>query len=144
MTEENTSTTDVVIVEDQSELAEIYKTRLELLGFKSVTAGDGLQALTAIEQYRPRLVLLDLMLPKLPGDQVLRVMRSTDWGEDIKVLIISNLNESEAPAGLRDLGVEGYIVKANMTDGQLDTIVGEILKPVGQHEDVAGLEGGDS
>ncbi|HEY4160763.1 MAG TPA: response regulator [Candidatus Saccharimonadales bacterium] len=144
MTEETTSTTDVVIVEDQPELAEIYKTRLELLGFKGVTAGDGLQALIAIEQYRPRLVLLDLMMPKLPGDQVLKVMRSTDWGEDIKVLIISNLNESEAPAGLRDLGVEGYIVKANMTDGQLDKIVSEILKPVGQRADVAGLEGSDS
>ena len=80
MTEETTANVDVVIVEDQPDLAEIYKTRLELLGFKSVTAGDGLQALVAIEQHRPRLVLLDLMLPKLPGGQVLKIMRSTDWG----------------------------------------------------------------
>jgi len=144
MTEETTANVDVVIVEDQPDLAEIYKTRLELLGFKSVTAGDGLQALVAIEQHRPRLVLLDLMLPKLPGDQVLKIMRSTDWGEDVKVLIISNLNESEAPKGLHELGIEDYIVKANMTDGQLDKIVGEILKPIGQSEDVSGLEGGDS
>jgi two-component system OmpR family response regulator len=141
MTQQDTTDTQVVIVEDQPELAEIYKTRLELLGFKSATAGDGIQALVEIEKCRPRLVLLDLMLPKLSGDQVLKVMRSTEWGEDIKVLIISNLNESEAPAGLRDLHIEGYVVKANMTDEQLDKIVGAILKPVGQSEDVSALEG---
>ncbi|HUB93528.1 MAG TPA: response regulator [Verrucomicrobiae bacterium] len=141
MTEENTSNIDVVIVEDQPDLGEIYKTRLELFGFTSVLAGDGIQALVEIEKHKPRLVLLDLMLPKLSGDQVLKVMRSTEWGEDIKVLIISNLNESEAPAGLRDLGIEGYLVKANMTDGQLDKIVGTILKPIGQSEDVSALEG---
>jgi DNA-binding response OmpR family regulator len=140
---EDTSSVAVVVVEDQADLAEIYKTRLELLGYKTETAGDGLEALVAIEKYRPRLVLLDLMLPKLSGDQILKVMRSTEWGEDIKVLIISNLNESEAPAGLRDLGIEGYIVKANMSDGELDKIVGTILKPVGQSEDVSALEGGE-
>ena len=141
MTEENASRIAVVIVEDQPDLAEIYKTRLELLGFASAIAGDGIQALVAIEEYRPRLVLLDLMLPKLSGDQVLRIMRSTPWGDDIKVLIISNLNESDAPEGLRSLGIEGYVVKANMTDGQLDKIVDAILRPVGQSEDISALEG---
>lgn len=146
MTEEDTSNAQVqvVIVEDQPELAEIYKTRLELLGFKGVAAGDGIQALVAIERYRPQLVLLDLMLPKLSGDQVLKIMRSTQWGEDIKVLVISNLNESEAPAGLRELGIEGYVVKANMADEQLDKIVTAILKPVGQSENVSALEGKES
>lgn len=143
MTEENTANVQVVIVEDQPELAEIYKTRLELLGFTAVAAGDGLQALVLIEQYRPQLVLLDLMLPKLSGDQVLKIMRSTPWGEDIKVLVISNLNESEAPAGLRELGIEGYVVKANMADEELDKIVGTILKPVGQTENVSALEGSE-
>ena len=45
------------------------------------------------EKEKPKLVLLDLMIPKLSGEQVLRALRSTDWGEDIKVLIISNLND---------------------------------------------------
>jgi len=132
MTEDTSTNVEVVIVEDQPELAEIYKTRLELQGFKCATAGDGLQALIEIEKNRPRLVMLDLMIPKLSGDQVLKTMRATDWGDDIKVLIISNLNESEAPAGLRELGIVDYLVKANLTDGQVDRVVADILKPVGQ------------
>lgn len=137
MAEENTSDIQVVIVEDQQDLAEIYRTRLDLLGFKCVVAYDGIQAIVEIEKYKPRLVLLDLMLPKLSGGLVLKVLRSTDWGEDIKVLIISNLNEAEAPSDLRDLGIVDYLVKANMSDDQLDRIVSDILKPIGQRVDTS-------
>ena len=140
MTEDNTSDVQVVIVEDQPDLAEIYKTRLELLGFTCVVAHDGIEAIVEIEKNRPRLVMLDLMIPKLSGEQVLKTMRSSDWGEDIKVLIISNLNESDSPAGLRDLGIEEYLVKANLSDDQVDRIVSTILKPIGQTSDTS-LEG---
>ena len=67
-------------------------------------------------------------------------MRSTDWGDDIKVLIISNLNEAEAPAGLRELGIVDYLVKANLSDNQVDRIVGDILKPIGQTRRGTSLE----
>src|ERR1700744_675151 len=126
--DENTQKAQMVIVEDQESLAEIYKTRLELIGYKCAVAADGIQALSVIEANRPQLVLLDLMLPKLSGEQILKVMRSTDWGEDIKVLIISNLNEADAPAGLRDLRIEGYLVKANLTDDKVDKVVDTVLK----------------
>jgi len=140
MTDENSSDVQVVIVEDQAALAEIYKTRLELLGYNCSVAYDGIQAIVEVEKHRPRLVLLDLMIPKLSGEQVLKTMRATDWGEDIKVLIISNLNEADAPTGLRDLGIEGYLVKANLTDDQVDRVVSTILKPIGQTVDTS-LEG---
>jgi CheY-like chemotaxis protein len=100
-------------------------------------AYDGLQALAVIEQERPSLVLLDLMVPKMAGDQILARMRSTDWGKDIKVHIISNLNESDAPAGLRDLGIEGYSVKANLANDQLDQLVAKILTPPADAQTVA-------
>lgn len=119
----------VVIVEDNPSLAEIYKTRLELVGYKCLIASDGEKALYQIEQAQPDLVLLDLMIPKIAGDQVLRTMRASDWGKNIKVYIISNLNEVDAPAGLRDLGIEGYSVKANMSNDQLDQIVSLIIGP---------------
>ena len=137
MDENNQTKAQIVIVEDQPSLAEIYKTRLELIGYKCAVASDGIQALVEIEKNRPELVLLDLMLPKLSGEQILKVMRSSDWGEDIKVLIISNLNEADAPSSLRDLKIEGYLVKANLTDDQVDQIVGTILKPIGQSEDIS-------
>ena len=119
----------IVIVEDETDLAEIYKVRLETLGYICSIAPDGIAALTLIEKERPSLVLLDIMIPKLSGDQVLKVMRSTDWGKEIKVLIISNLNEADAPAGLRDNRIEGYAVKANLSDDQIDQMVNNILKP---------------
>ena len=119
----------IVIVEDNEALAEIYKTRLEIIGYTCFVAKDGIEALVLIERERPTLVLLDLMLPKLAGEEILRVMRGSEWGKDIKVFVISNLNESDAPAGLHNLGIEGYVVKANLANDQIDTLVNNILKP---------------
>ncbi|HSX35752.1 MAG TPA: response regulator [Patescibacteria group bacterium] len=125
----------VVIVEDNTSLADIYKTRLEILGYQCFTAYDGEEALRVIQQELPNLVLLDLMVPKIAGDQILAKMRASDWGKNIKVLVVSNLNEADAPAGLRTQGIEGYAVKANLTNDQLDRLVDRILKPEGQQED---------
>jgi DNA-binding response OmpR family regulator len=92
----------IVIVEDNASLSDIYKTRLEILGYKCFAAYDGQEALTVIQNELPDLVLLDLMVPKIAGDQILETMRASDWGKNIKVFIISNLNEADAPAGLRN------------------------------------------
>jgi DNA-binding response OmpR family regulator len=127
----------IVIVEDNVSLADIYKTRLELIGYKCLVAYDGKEALALIQKELPRLVLLDLMVPKVAGDQILETMRASDWGKNIKVFIISNLNEADAPAGLRDKGIEGYVVKANLSNDQLDQLVDSILRPADQQEDVA-------
>jgi DNA-binding response OmpR family regulator len=130
----------IVIVEDKAELAEIYKTRLEALGYTCFVAHDGEEALQIIQREIPNLVLLDLMIPKIAGDQVLQIMRASDWGKSIPVYIVSALNEADAPAGLRDLGIEGYAVKANLSDDQLDKLVEAILKPADQTESTS-LEG---
>jgi DNA-binding response OmpR family regulator len=127
----------IVIVEDDAALADIYKTRLEAIGYICFVAKEGIEALSIIEKERPSLVLLDIMMPKLAGDQILQIMRSTDWGKDIKVLVISNLNEADAPAGIRQNGIEGYAVKANLSNDQLDALVDNILKPTDQTEDVS-------
>lgn len=124
----------IVIVEDNIDLAEIYKTRLEILGYKISLAYDGQVALEIIEREIPDLVLLDLMVPIIAGDEILKRIRASDWGKDIKVQIISNLNEADAPAGLRQQGIEGYAVKANLSNDQLDALVDAILMPVGQEE----------
>lgn len=121
----------IVIVEDNEALAEIYKTRLELIGYICFVAHDGVEAVVLIEKERPSLVLLDLMLPKIAGQQILEIMRASEWGKDIKVFVISNLNESEAPH-IREQGIEGYVVKANLSNDQIDQVVDNILRP-GQH-----------
>ena len=120
----------IVIVEDDVSLADIYKTRLELVGHKCFIAVDGIDALLHIERELPDLVLLDIMLPKIAGDQILEIMRRNTWGKRIPVLIISNLNEFEAPKGIRDWGIEDYVVKANLSNDQIDQIVDAVLKRV--------------
>ena len=87
----------LVIVEDNTALADIYKIRLEMLGYECHVAYDGEAALETIQRVLPDLVLLDLMVPKIAGDQILEKMRASDWGKNIKVLIISNLNEAVEP-----------------------------------------------
>jgi two-component system phosphate regulon response regulator PhoB len=119
----------IVIVEDNPALAEIYKTRLGVLGYTCHVASDGIAALYIIHQELPDLVLLDLMVPDIAGDEILVRMRASTWGKRIPVYIISNLNEADAPKGLRELGIEGYSVKANLADDQIDQIVNNILKP---------------
>ena len=136
MEEQTLSPQKIVIAEDNAALADIYSTRLELLGYQCFVAHDGLEALTVIEREKPALVLLDLMMPRVAGDDVLRRMRETDWGKDIRVFIISNLNEQDAPAGIRSYNIEGYAVKVNLKDDDIDKLVDDILKPKGQTEDI--------
>jgi len=127
----------IVIVEDNVALNDIYKTRLELLGYTCFSVFNGQEALKVIEKELPDLVLLDLMVPRIAGDEILKQMRASDWGKDIKVFIISNLNEVDAPAGLRDQGIEGYAVKMNLSNDQIDQLVDSILKPADQSEDIS-------
>ena len=122
----------IVIVEDNGALADIYKTRLEIIGYTCFIAYNGITGLYFIQKEQPDLVLLDLMVPDIAGDQILTRMRSSTWGKDIPVYIISNLNEADAPAGLRDLGIAGYAVKANLADDAIDQIVNSILRPTVQ------------
>ena len=119
----------IVIVEDNAALADIYKIRLEMLGYTCFIGYNGITGLYFIQKEQPDLVLLDLMVPDIAGDQILLRMRSSSWGKEIPVLIMSNLNEADAPEGLRDLGIEDYIVKANLVDNQLDQIIEGILGP---------------
>jgi DNA-binding response OmpR family regulator len=119
----------IVIVEDNTALADLYKTRMELAGYDCLVANDGIAGLYLVQSEMPDLVLLDLMVPAIAGDEVLRRMRASDWGRDIKVLILSNLNESDAPTGLRDLGIVDYLVKMDTTDDELEKVVAGILLP---------------
>ncbi len=127
----------IIIVEDNTALAEIYKTRLELLGYTCFVAYNGITGLYFIQKEVPDLVLLDLMIPDISGGQLLATMRGTDWGKNIPVYVISNLNETEAPKDLRDLGISGYSVKAMMTEDTVDRIVNGILRPDMQPEPVS-------
>jgi DNA-binding response OmpR family regulator len=119
----------IIIVEDNAALGDIYKTRLELLGYTCYVAYNGIIALYFIQKENPDLVLLDLMIPDVSGGEVLEVMRRSSWGKAIPVYVVSNLNEHEAPPNLRELGIVGYSVKANLEQDGIDRIANSILQP---------------
>ena len=112
----------IVIVEDNVALADIYQTLLVANGFDVSVANDGRAGADLIKQVVPDLVLLDLMLPVLSGDMVLFEMRSDFKCKDIKVIMLTNISEAEAPEGLDKLGFSRYIVKANLQSAQLPEI----------------------
>lgn len=117
----------IAIVEDDATVAEMYKFKLEKGGYKCIVAHDGKEGLELIEKTKPDLVLLDLMLPQITGDQVLVRMRQADWGKDVKVIVMTNVSEYEAPENLKSLGVLRYLVKAMYTPNQIIKFVNQAL-----------------
>jgi DNA-binding response OmpR family regulator len=109
----------VAIVEDDLSIAQMYRMKIEAEGYRVDIAENGKLGLALCEQMKPDLVLLDLMMPEMNGDEMLEKMRATDWGKDIKVIILTNVGEQEAPDKLKNLNVKSYIVKAEMTPKQV-------------------------
>lgn len=117
----------ITIVEDDHAISTMYKFKLESAGFSVTTAADGKEGLTVIETSKPDLILLDLRMPVMSGDKMLEKLRAEDWGSDIRVVVLTNISRDEAPANLRLLHVDRYIVKAHHTPAQVLDIVHEIL-----------------
>jgi DNA-binding response OmpR family regulator len=117
----------VVIVEDNAAILEMYEFRLRFDGFDVYTAIDGLMGYKVIEEQKPHVVLLDLMLPYLRGADLLRKIRATDWGKSIRVIILTNVNLEEAPTELYDLNVDAYIVKALTTPHEVFDLVSQLF-----------------
>ena len=118
----------VAIIEDDLAIAQMYRIKFESEGFDVDTAENGKAGLELCEKMRPDIVLLDLMMPEMTGDEMLQKLRATDWGKNTKVLILTNMGETEAPDDLKKLNVLDYIVKADMTPRQVADLVKTHLK----------------
>lgn len=116
-----------VVVEDDHDLQYIYRLKLEREGFTVGAAPNGIEGLKVIEQHKPDIVLIDLMMPVMGGDEMLGIMRSQPWGSHPRVIILTNISRDEAPGALRFLHVDRYIVKAHHTPAQVMEIVAEVL-----------------
>lgn len=113
----------IAIVEDDLAIAQMYRLKFEAEGHKVEIAENGKLGLALCEEMEPDIVLLDLMMPEMNGDEMLEKMRSTDWGKSIKVIVLTNVGEQEAPGRLRDLNVSAFVVKAEMTPRQVAELV---------------------
>ncbi len=117
----------IAIIEDDSAIGQMYRIKFEAEGYQVETADNGKLGLQLLESFRPDIVLLDLMMPEMNGDELLVHLRQTDWGKDMKVIVLTNIGENEAPDRLRALGVSAFIVKADMTPRQVAELVKEKL-----------------
>jgi DNA-binding response OmpR family regulator len=120
--------TKIAIVEDDQAIAQMYRIKFEAEGYQVETAENGKLGLALIESMKPDIVLLDLMMPEMTGDKVLEKMRSTAWGKDIKVIILTNMGEQEIPPAVRSMNVSAVILKADMTPRQVAELVKAQLK----------------
>jgi DNA-binding response OmpR family regulator len=112
----------IAIIEDDLAIAQMYRLKFEAEGYHVEIAENGKLGLDLCEQMKPDLVLLDLMMPEMNGDEMLEKMRGTDWGKDIKVIILTNVGQQEAPDKLKSLYVTDYVVKAEMTPSEVADI----------------------
>jgi DNA-binding response OmpR family regulator len=113
----------IAIIEDDQAISQMYRFKFEAEGFDVQTAENGKLGLALAESMKPDIILLDLMMPEMTGDEVLEKLRASDWGKDIKVIILTNMGEQEIPPKVRELGVSGVILKADMTPRQVaDTV----------------------
>lgn len=119
--------TKIAVIEDDLPIASMYRFKLESDGYDVAVAHDGQKGLELLEKFLPDLVLLDIRMPELTGDKVLEKLRQTEWGASMRVIIVTNITKAEAPAGLRFLNVDRYIVKAHHTPSQMVEIVKEVL-----------------
>lgn len=117
----------ICVVEDERAIAEMYQFKLRLEGYVVITASNGSEGLKLIKAERPDLVLLDLRMPKMGGDEMLEKLRATEWGGSMRVIILTNISKNEAPQKLRFLNVDRYIVKAHHTPSQVADIVRSVL-----------------
>ncbi len=117
----------VAIVEDELPIQSMYRLKLEREGFEVAVASNGRVGLGLLKEFRPDLVLLDLRMPEMSGDELLSRLRSTEWGARMRVIILTNISKNEAPQALRFLHVDHYIVKAHYTPSQVVAVVKSVL-----------------
>ncbi len=104
--------TKVLIIEDELVLLELLRGKLEFEGYQTITAKDGEEGLQKIKSERPDLVLMDIVMPKMTGFDVLKALREDASLKDLPVIIISNSGQpSELETAVR-LGAKDYLIKA--------------------------------
>lgn len=104
----------ILLVEDDQALAEVYKTRLELEGFDVQHVANGEDALSAATKYKPDLILLDAMMPKINGFDVLDILRQTPATANVRVIMLTALSQAKDKERAEQLGADDYLVKSQV------------------------------
>jgi CheY-like chemotaxis protein len=117
----------ILLVEDDRFLRRACEASLRQRGFSVTVAVDGEEALDKVHQAPPDLILLDLLMPRMTGLEVLRALRAQGPTRGIPVLILSNSSREQDAEEIRTLGVCDYLVKANLSLQELGDRVTQLL-----------------
>ncbi|MDL2363355.1 MAG: response regulator [Patescibacteria group bacterium] len=104
----------ILLVEDDDALANVYTTRLLAEGFDAKRVSNGEEALAAALSYKPNLVLLDVMMPKVSGLDVLDIMRNTPETANLKIIMLTALSQDADKERAEALGADDYLVKSQV------------------------------
>lgn len=118
----------IVLVEDDLPMVKMYSTKLLKENFEVVVAYDGEDGLAKIKEFGPDLVVLDLMVPKIGGMEVLTQLRADSKTKNLPVIILSNLSQDQDIEKAKQLGVKEFLVKANHTPSQVVEKIKTYLK----------------
>jgi DNA-binding response OmpR family regulator len=120
----------ILLVEDDDALASVYQTRLLAEGFDIRRVPNGEDALAVALQYKPHLILLDVMMPKVSGFDVLDILRNTPDTTNIKVIMLTALSQDSDRERAESLGVDDYLVKSQV-------VIADVVAKIKQHLGVA-------
>lgn len=116
----------ILLVEDDEALASVYQARLEIEGFDVQQVNNGEIALTSAREFKPDLILLDAMMPKISGFDVLDILRNTTDTANIKVIMLTALSQPKDKERAENLGVDDYLVKSQV-------VIGDVVERVKYH-----------
>ena len=118
----------ILVVEDNTYLNQAYSLILTKEGYEVDVAFDGEEALEKIKKKKPDIMLLDLLMPKMGGIEVLKHLSKDKKNDAITILILSNLSDDEEVAEARKLGASKYILKAHASPQELAVRVRHLLR----------------
>lgn len=122
------TTTKILIIEDDSFLAGMYVTKLGMEHFETELAIDGKAGLEKAKRFLPNLILLDILLPKMNGFDVLKALKKMPETRDIPVILLTNLGQkSDVVKGL-ELGANDYLIKAHFMPSEVVDKIKRVLQ----------------
>ncbi len=116
----------ILFVEDDNSLAEIYTMRLKAEGFDVSHVENGEDALSEAIKYRPNLILLDAMMPKISGFDVLDILRNTPETANVIIIMLTALSQPKDKERAESLGVDDYLVKSQV-------VIADVIAKIRQH-----------
>jgi len=127
----NNQTKKILLVEDDDSLANVYLARLEVEGFNVKRVPNGEDALASAIEYKPDLILLDVMMPKVSGFDVLDILRNTPETANLKIIMLTALSQDSDKARADQLGADDYLVKSQV-------VIADVVDRIKQHLDANG------